>query len=134
MAAGTQARFVATPKAPAVRIATANTNRDGSGTLGTLFTAGSNGSFFKVFRWQSEGTTTAGVIRLFIQAAGAGNFELIREMLVSAVTPGTGTEATSGEWTGPAGYGLTLGAGDVVKVGTHNAETFSCWLHDGGDY
>lgn len=133
MAAGTSPIFVTTPKAPAVRISTANTARDGSGTLGTLFTAGSNGAFFKGFRWQAEGTTTAGFIRLFVQAAGAGNFELKYETIVTAVTPVVGvTPATSGEWF-PA-YGIMLGAGDVVKVSTHIGETFSCWLEAGGDY
>ncbi len=132
MSAGTSAIFVTTPKAPAVRIASANTARDGSGTLGTLYTAGSAGAFFKGFRYQAEGTTTVGVIRIFIQAAGVGNFELKREMLVAAVTPSTTVEATSGEWYPAAG--IMLGAGDVVKVGTHNAETFSCWLEAGGDY
>jgi len=132
MAAGTSPIFVTTPQAPQVRISTANTGRDGSGTLGTLTTAGASGAFYKGFRWQAEGTTTAGVIRLFIQKGGAGNFELKREMLVGAVTPSTTVEATSGEWYPQAG--IVLGAGDVVKVGTHNGETFSCWLEAGGDY
>src|SRR5690348_10129580 len=113
MSAGTQPVFVTTPKAPKVRISTANTGRDGAGTLGTLYTAGSNGSYFKSIRYQAEGTTTAGVVRIFIQTAGAGNNELIREMLVAAVTPSTSIEAASGEWTGPSGQGIMLGATDV---------------------
>ena len=132
MAANTTPIFVLTPKAPAVRFATANTGLSGSGTLGTLFTAGANGSFFEGFRYQAEGTTTAGVIRVFIQAAGAGNFELIKELLVTAITPSASVLADSQEWL-PVN-GITLGAGDVVKVGTHNAETFSAWLLTGGDY
>lgn len=132
MPAGTTPIFVATPKHPAVRIATANTLRDGTGTLGTLFTVGANGAFFKGFRYQAEGTTTVGVIRIFIQSAGAGNNELIREMLVAAKTPSTTVEAASEEWYPPGG--IMLLAADVVKVGTNNAETFSCWLEGGGDY
>lgn len=132
MAAGKNPIFVATPKHPSVRFSTANTARDGTGTLGTLFTAGSNGAFFSGFRFQAEGTTTAGVIRIFIQTNGSGNNEMIKELLVSAVTPSATVEATSGEWFPSAG--IWLGAGDVVKVGTHNAETFSAWLEGGGDY
>lgn len=132
MPAGTTPVFVLTPRSPAVRFATANTGRDGTGTLGTLFTAGTNGAFFKGFRYQAEGTTTAGVIRIFIQAAGAGNNELKREMIVAAITPSTTVEATSAEWY-PSG-GIVLAANDVVKVGTHIAETFSAWLEGGGDY
>src|SRR5262245_49340979 len=133
MAAGTAPIFVTTPQAPQVRISTANTGRDGSGTLGTLTTAGASGAFYKGFRWQAEGTTTAGFIRLFVQKGGAGNFELLKEMIVTAITPVVGvTPATSDEWYPQ--QGIVLGAGDVVKVGTHIGETFSCWLCAGGDY
>jgi hypothetical protein len=132
MAAGLTPIFVLTPKAPAVRFSTANTVRDGTGTLGTLFTAGANGAFFKSFRYQAEVATSAGVIRLFIQAAGAGNNELKRELLVGAVTPSTVLEAASGEWVPPSG--IVLGAGDVVKVGTEIGQAFSAWLDGGGDY
>ena len=124
--------FVGTAKHPTVRIATANINRDGTGTLGTVFTAGAAGSYFKGVRVQAEVTTTAGVIRLYIQAAGAGNNELIKELLVTAVTPSTTVEAFSIEWY-PLG-GIVLALTDVFKASTHIAETFSVWLEGGGDY
>lgn len=124
--------FVGTPKAPQVRISTANTGRDGTGTLGTIHTAGGSGAFFKGIRVQAHGTTTAGVVRIFRQAAGAGNNELIKEILVSAITPGTGTEAWSDEWYPSAG--IVLAAGDVLKASTHNAETFCVMAEGGGDY
>jgi hypothetical protein len=132
MAAGVDPIFVDTPKHPQVRIATANTARDGTGTLGTLHTAGADGAFFRGIRVQAEGTTTAGVVRVFVQAAGAGNNELLKEMLVSAVTPGTTIEAFSLEWY-PEG-GIVLAAADVLKVSTHNAETFGIHAAAGGDY
>jgi hypothetical protein len=132
MAANTVPIFVLTPKEPKTRIATLNTGRDGTGTLGTLTTAGANGAFYKGIRWQAEVTTTAGVIRIFIQTAGAGNFELIKEMLVPAVTPGVTIEAASGEWYPTAG--IVLGAGDLLCASTQIAETFSVWAMGGGDY
>jgi len=132
MAAGTTPIFVDTPKHPSVRISTANTARDGTGTLGTVFTAGADGSFFKGIRVQAEGTTTAGVVRIFIQTAGAGNNELIKELLITATTPSTSVEAFSIEWY-PSG-GIVLAATDVLKASTHNAETFSVWAEGGGDY
>jgi len=134
MAANTSPIFVLTPKHPMVRISTANTNRDGStGTYGTLCTAGTNGSFYKGFRWQAEGNTTAGAIRLFLQDGGAGNIEMIYEAVVPATTFAAGTTpVASGEWY-PAG-GIVLSASTVVKVNTHVAETFSCSLEGGGDY
>lgn len=132
MAAGTTPIFVLTPKHPTVRISTANTGRDGTGTVGTVFTAGSNGSYFKGIRVQSEGTVTAGVVRIYIQAAGAGNNELIKELMITATTPSTSVEAFSIEWY-PTG-GIVLAATDVLKASTHNAETFSVWAEGGGDY
>ena len=134
MAANTAPIFVLTPKHPAVRIATANTNRDGAtGTYGTLYTAGANGAFFKGFRWVAEGDTTAGAIRLFLQNAGAGNFEMIYETVVPAVTFAAGvTPVAQGEWM-PTN-GIALAANTVVTVNTHIGEPFSCWLESGGDY
>jgi len=132
MPAATVPVFVDTPKHPSVRIATANTARDGTGTLGTVYTAGADGAFFKGLRVQSEGTVTAGVVRIYIQTAGAGNNELIKELLVPATTPSTTVEAFSIEWYPPGG--IMLGATDVLKCSTHNAETFSVWAEGGGDY
>jgi hypothetical protein len=133
MAAGTTPIFVLTPKCPSVRISTANTNRDGAtGTYGTLYTAGSNGAFFKGIRVQAEGTTTAGVVRIFRQAGGTGNVELLKEMLILAVTPSASVEAASAEWFPSAG--IVLDASGVLKVSTHNAETFGVHAEAGGDY
>jgi hypothetical protein len=36
--------FAATPRAAAASVSTANTNRDGTGTIATIFTAGASGS------------------------------------------------------------------------------------------
>jgi hypothetical protein len=132
MAAGVDPIFVDTPKHPQVRIATANTGRDGAGTLGTLYTAGADGAFFRGIRVQAEGTTTAGVVRIFIQALGAGNNELIKELIIPAVTPSTTVEAASIEWY-PEG-GIVLAGTDVLKASTHNAETFGVHAMGGGDY
>lgn len=133
MPAGTAPIFVTTPKRPSVRIATANPNRDGStGTYATLFTAGSNGSFFKAVRVIAEGTVTAGIVRIFIQKAGAGNFELYKEVPVIATTPSASVEVFTAEY--QPSEGLVLEAGDVIKCSTHNSETLAVSLEGGGDY
>ena len=134
MAAGTTPIFLATPRSPAVRIATANTNRDGStGTYGTLFTASANGAYFKGFRAVAEANTTAGGIRLFIQDAGSGNVEMRLELVVPATTFVAGiTPVWSGEWMPPEG--IMLSASSVVKVSTVIGETFACSLVGGGDF
>jgi len=132
MPANTTPIFVLTPKRPQVRISTANTNRDGTGTLGTVATAGSNGAFYKGVRIQAEVTTTADVVRLFIQVGGAGNNELIKECLIPAITPSTSIEAASYEWFPPAG--IVLGAADVLKASTDQGKTYGVALEGGGDY
>jgi hypothetical protein len=132
MAAGTSPIFVTTPKSAQCRIATANTGRDGSGTLGTVHTAGASGAFFRGVRVQAEGTVTAGVVRIFLQKGGSGNFELIKEVMITATTPSTSVEAFSSEWLPTAG--LVLGASDVLCASTNNAETFSVSAVGGGDY
>ena len=132
--AGTTPIFVATPKSPAVRISTANTNRDGStGTYGTVFTAGSNGSFFPGARVTAEGNTTAGAVRFFVQDGGSGNLEMKKEIIVPAVTFAAGTTPVfEAEWYPPAG--IMLSASSVVKASTHIGETFAASLEGGGDY
>jgi len=132
--AGTTPIFVATPRSPMVRYSTANTNRDGAtGTYGTLFTAGSNGAFFPGWRTTAEGNTTAGAVRLFQQDAGSGNVEMLKELVVPAVTFSAGaTPVWEGEWYPPAG--IMLSASTVVKVSTHVGETFASKLEGGGDY
>jgi len=131
--------FVLTPIAAKCRITAANTQRDGGPTtnpgtnLVVLATAGASGAFYKGIRWQFEITSTAGVIRVFIQPLGGTNVcELIKEMLVPAVTPGVATEAASGEWY-PTG-GIVLAATDRIVVGSQNAEAVSVWAMGGGDY
>lgn len=128
--------FVGTPKSPSVRISTANTARDGTGTLGTVATAGASGAFYKGLRVQFEATSTANVIRIYIQDAGAGNNELRRELLIPATTPSTTIEAASAAWF-PEG-GFVLSASSVVKASINtsaaSAEIASVSLEGGGDY
>ena len=57
--------FVGTLKAPFVQVSTANAGRDGSGTIGTLVTAGASGSRFDQMIIKATVATTAGTIRIF---------------------------------------------------------------------
>ena len=85
MAANTSPIFVDTPKFGHARISTANTGRDGSGTLGTVYTGTTDGSRISYIRIMATSTTTAGMVRLFIH--DGTNFRLWDEILVSALTP-----------------------------------------------
>ena len=119
--------FVGTPKSSSVSISTANTNRDGStGTYGTVHTAGASGARVDTLNISATGTTTAGMVRLFVDTA------LIRELPVGAITP-SGTQPA---WSVDVEFenGLILAASTVLKASTHNAETFKVTITNGGDF
>jgi hypothetical protein len=140
MAAGTAPIFVTTPKRPAVRISVANTARDGTGTLGTVATAGANGDFYKSVHIQPEVAIPFGdVIRLFNQVGGSGNNELIAEIAVPISNPAASAAGSppipalpSIDWIPP--NGLVLGAADVLKASTDQGKTYSVACEGGGSY
>jgi hypothetical protein len=80
------ANFAATPRSEVATISTANTNRDGTGTITSVFTAGANGSRVERIEIKANATTTAGMVRLF-RKKGAGAWKLWREYAITAVTP-----------------------------------------------
>ena len=109
--------------APAT-ISTANTNRDGSGTIGTVLTAGSNGTVVDHIDITAVGTTTAGVIRLYIHN-GSSAF-LWKEILVTAITPSTSIAAWSHQVDcSQRGNAFYLPSGSSLRASTHNAESFN---------
>jgi hypothetical protein len=119
-------QYVGTSKSPSVTISTANTNRDGSGTLATFMAAGSNGSRVDRVNITATGTTTSGMIRFFV------NSSLIREIPVLPVTPSSTVPA----WSADVVFdnGLVLGSGATLSVATNNAETFKVTVLNGGDF
>jgi hypothetical protein len=127
MAANVSPIFTLTPIAACVAISTANTTRDGTGTIGTVWSAGADGGRLEYVRVQATGTTTAGVVRLFIHTGAA--YFLWKELLVSAVTPSTTVEAFSAEYVPTAP--LALPTGYSLRASTHNAEAFNIVAHAG---
>jgi hypothetical protein len=112
--------YAGTPRAGVAVIATANANRDGTGTLGTVLTAGSSGSRVDTIVVQATGTTTAGLVRLFLHDGTSAR--LWREVEVGAVTP-SGTVAA---WRSELALDppLLLPPSWSLRASTHNAETF----------
>ena len=120
-------QYVGTAKSPSVTISTANTNRDGAtGTYGTLMTAGASGSRVDRINLTATGTTTAGMVRLFVGSA------LIKEVPVIAITPSATQPAFSVDVVFDSG--LILQASAVLKASTHNAESFNLTVISGGDF
>lgn len=121
--------YVGTPKTWQAALAAANTNRDGTGTLVDVVSAGSLGSRLDKVRVCASGTTTAGVIRLFV--FDGTNSYLVREILVSAATPGTAQDV----WAQDIDLdGLVLTNNTwKLRASTHNAEAFKIFVK-GGDF
>lgn len=126
----TNPAFASTPRLGSAQIATANTNRDGTGTLGNVFTGGANGSRIDRVRITATVTTTAGMVRLYVY--DGTNTRLIREVVVSAITVAAGTAGFTAEIEFPGGL-LLPDSNHILKASTHNAETLNVFAV-GGDF
>ena len=120
MAASTTPIFPLTPSATPVAVGTANTARDGSGTIATIYDPGTDGGVLKWIRLQATVTTTAGVFRLWQRASAAGTWFLIAEILMTAITPSTTVQAWSYNWIPPEP--MVLADGNLIGGSVHNAE------------
>lgn len=113
------------------QIATANANRDGTGTLGTVVTGAGDGTRIHKITIKATVTTTAGMIRLFID--NLTNIRLWKEIPVTAITPSATVEAFSSIIELLGEEALTLPSGYILKAGTEKAETFNV-IAEGGNY
>lgn len=115
--------YAATPGSEIAAIAaTANTARDGSGTVATILTAGSGGTRVERIKFKATGTTTAGMLRLY---ADNGTIKtLLEEIPVSAITPSATIETWEGEILFGDAEPLVLPTGWTLKAAPHNAEAF----------
>ncbi len=133
MAANTTPIFALTPQIGRVRISTANTGRDGSGTVGTVITGATAGTRVDRIVITATVTTTAGMIRLFIN--DGTNIRAWREVPVSAVTVGANTPAFATTISSPdTAPLLVLPNGYSLVASTHNAETFDVLAAVAGDF
>ena len=120
--------FGSTPRDTYVQATTANTARDGTGTVATLIAAVAAGTHVTRITVQATGTTTAGVIRLFETNDGGTTKRLLEELLVPAVTPSTTVAAWSGRFRAASlSQPLIMGAStnNILYVSTNNTETFN---------
>lgn len=116
--------FAATQRVALAQVSTANTNRDGTGTLASVIAGGASGTVINSIRIIATGTTTAGVVRLFLH--DGTNTRLFREVLVPAITPSTTVEAFSRLVTFALPDVLMLPSTNwEIRASTHNAEVFN---------
>jgi hypothetical protein len=125
----TDPQFATTPRLAQVQISTANTGRDGTGTLGTLIAGVATGTKIEEIRIVATGTTTAGMVRMFLD--DGANIRLLDEFAVYAATP----SGTVGAFQIARRYDNLIlpSTAHVLKFGTHNAETFNVFAH-GADF
>jgi hypothetical protein len=111
--------FAVTPRIASVNVATANTNRDGSGTVATLITGASTGTRIAELVVQARVTTTAGMVRIFLY--DGSTFYFFDEVSIAAATVSASVKGTRVSTT----YNnLVLpNASWSIRVSTHNAES-----------
>jgi len=109
MAANTSPIYSLTPNISGVAPTAANTNSDGTGTIGTnlfkAYTAGANGSYVSVIRWSAVGT-----------AASTNTNATVGRIFISSVTSGT-TSPGNNIWL-LAEYALALQSADNAATAT----------------
>jgi hypothetical protein len=118
MAQNTSPVFVLIPLTPTATIAAANTARDGSGSLVTLFTCGANGGRIESIKFTSAQATAAAssamVGRVFVSDAAGANPRLHTEIAIATATASTTVIGATSTITFPGG--LPLKTGQIVYV------------------
>lgn len=135
MPANTTPIFPLTQKVSWGTLTAANTAKDGTGTVVTVFTAGANGSRLDQVKVRALGTNVATVLRFFVNNGSANttatNNSLIHEVTIPATTLSevaalSDTDVTITKNTTetavpipylPAGYKLNVTIGTAVSAG-----------------
>lgn len=106
-----------------VTISTANSKLDGTGTLGTVITGGSNGTLIKNVFVKATGTgnasTSQGMVRLFID--DGSNVRLLKEINI----PATGQSSTDETFEIVLPLNFKLESGLILKASTQNSDAFN---------
>ena len=125
MAANTSPVFPLTPVISVGNtLLTANTAKDGTGTVATLYTAGVNGSKLNGVQIAYTGTSTATVLRLFINNGSVNSTPANNSLYMSITVPAnTLSEVAAAadisqalSLTLPAGYKLLATIGTTVAA------------------
>ena len=111
--------FAVTPRISSTNVATANTNRDGTGTVATLITGVAAGTRIAEIVVQARVTTTAGMVRVFL--FDGTTYRFFDEISIAAATASASVKATRVSTT----YNNLIlpSASWSIVVSTHNAES-----------
>ncbi|MDX2221140.1 MAG: hypothetical protein SFV21_00235 [Rhodospirillaceae bacterium] len=126
--------FVYSPDVVQTALATtANTARDGTGTITQIYQAAGNvhGSLAEVIKFIATGATTLGLINLFRKQGGTGNWMFVAQVEVAAVTPSATVKAWEGYVAGNE-MPLRLSNGDTLGAApTKGSEQFNALVEAG---
>jgi hypothetical protein len=125
MPANFQPVYPLTPKVAWGDLATANTAKDGTGTVVTVFTAGANGARVDYLKVRAKGTNVATVLRVFVNngsdSTDAANNALVLEQTIAATTlsevAALADNLVTLDMSLPAGYKLNVTIGTTVADG-----------------
>jgi hypothetical protein len=143
--------FTGTPRVGFTTITAAQTNSQGSGTVGTniylAFTAGSSGSYLQKVRFTLGGATantasTSGVLRIYLSTQSSGattqaNTYLVQEVTAASQTPNVVTTLTGATYPIDVPLNFAIPSGQNVLVGVSavtSANTVWNAIVFGGDY
>lgn len=138
MAANTTPIYTLTPNITVGQtIATANTAKDGTGTVVTVFTAGTNGAKPEGVIFRGIGTNVATVARIFINNgstnATATNNTLFAEITLAATTLSEVGALADYRYQFPDNLRLPNGYKILITIGTTVAAGYAVTGY-GGDY
>ena len=128
MAKSTQPIFTRSALLGKAAVTVANANLDGTGTLATVVTGDAEGTRIDLIRLNAIVTTTAGMIRLFLD--DGVNVRLLKEIPVTAITPAAAVEAFSAEWR-PSEPIVLPDASWELQAATENAEAINVFAFGG---
>jgi hypothetical protein len=114
---------------------TANTAKDGTGTVNLIFTAGANGAFLQKIKVRPKGTNTATVLRLFLNNGSTpttATNNMLYEELTLPLTTNTEVASIVGNEI-PMNMALPPGWRVYVTIGTTVAGGYAITA-SGGDY
>ena len=111
--------FAVTPRIGATNVATANINRDGSGTVATLITGAATGTRVAEIVCKARVTTTSGMVRAFLY--DGTTYRLLDEYSIASATVSASVQGTR---VSTSYNNLILpSASWSIVVSTHNAES-----------
>ncbi len=132
----TQAVFTVLPNIGIGALTVANTLRDGTGTIVSCFSAGSNGSRAEFITIAASGTaTTSGLVNLFLSSDSGATWRFWSALAVTAATPSATVDSFRGEINRVDGLPTLVLPNNTWRIGAAptKAENFNV-IVSGGDF